>query len=734
MTQPRVPAPTRRLAIACAVAGAFAATAAAGQTVSAAPRGAALAAASSVTVAPRQPRFVYTATNRRLTDVLRDFAASQSVPAVLADGIDGVVSASFDITPREFLDAISKAYGILWYQDGAAYYFYPAKAIQSRLFRLKGYSRAQLTDLLVSLGLGDARYPLRFNDAQRTLLVYGPPRHVELVASALDSLDVGAAEGNDQIVKVFRLRYAAAGDRMLGETKLMGVVSMLRGLYSGPASTADEVSPVNGERKKPLGPRTSAGKLLPELPSLVRPAGTERPEEPTASRGMRSPVNFEDDQPSFEADEASNSVVVHGRAHRMRDYEMLIRRLDEKPVLVELEAMIVDVSTDSVTQLGINWAASRRASSVSLVGPDSAVQASSAGALIAGGGFSLSTVLAGAGRQLLARIDALQGDGKARILSKPSILGVVNRPAVMKERRIATIRVAGNQEANLFQVEAGTLLQVTPQVTISSDGTPQIKLSLYIEDGSFESGSVDAVPLIKKTEIRTEAHVKEGESLLIGGLVVETEGQLSNAVPGLGGLPVVGALFRSSGTRTTRAERMFMITPKVVGETLAAAPTQAPPAAAPLIPPQLPSSVSATRPRVSAAPLAPAETAPMPMQAYAQDPAQAQSAAAPDTQAHPGFRPQAVTARRRAPEADVPVMVAAAPAPAAWPAPQRAPAAPVPVMVASTMPVTAPRRTPAPPSPAAARQPGPRPAAGVPAVAGTREERMDALVNLVRMR
>ena len=62
MTQPRVSAPTRHLALACAVAGAFAASAAAGQTVSTAPRGAGLAAAASITVAPRQPRFVYTAT------------------------------------------------------------------------------------------------------------------------------------------------------------------------------------------------------------------------------------------------------------------------------------------------------------------------------------------------------------------------------------------------------------------------------------------------------------------------------------------------------------------------------------------------------------------------------------------------------------------------------------------------------------------------------------------------
>jgi len=667
MAYRRVPAPTRCIAAACAMVGVLAATAASGQAVSTAPRGASLAAAATLSVAPRQARFVYTATGKRLADVLRDFAASQSVPAVLADGIDGVVSASFDITPREFLDAMSKAYGILWYQDGAAYYFYPAKAIQSRLFRLKGYSREQLADLLGSLGLGDARYPLRFNVAQRTLLVYGPPRHVELVASALDSLDLGAAEGNEQVVKVFRLRYASAGDRTLGQTKVPGVVSTLRGLYSGSTWPGDEsprgTSPFI-EKMKSLQPPPGAGKLMPDFPTGNGRGTAGDKQEPAAqARGMRSPVNFEDDQPSFEADEGTNSVVVHGRAHRMRDYEVLIRRLDEKPVLVELEARIIDVSTDAVQQLGIDWSASRRGSSVSLVGPDTTPTSPAAGALV-GNGFSLSTVLAGAGRQLLARIDALQGEGKARILSKPSILGVANRPAVMKERRIATVRVAGNLEANLFQVEAGTLLQVTPQVTIAADGSPQIKLSLYIEDGSFEASSVDSVPLVKKTEIRTEAHVKEGESLLIGGLVVESDSQLQSQVPFLGSIPLVGALFRSNGNRTTRAERMFMITPRVVGESFAAAPAQAPaPAAPPPFPaPALapsPSSVSATRPRVSAAP--------------------------------------------------------------------------VPLMVAAAMPTTVP--LPSPSSPQPSRQAGQRPTVvGGNAVAGSREERMDALVNLLRVR
>jgi len=195
--------------------------------------------------------------------------------------------------------------------------------------------------------------------------------------------------------------------------------------------------------------------------------------------------------------------------------------------------------------------------------------------MLGNGTYTIGTLVADAGRQLMLRINAMQGEGKARVVSKPSVLGVANRPAVMKEKRVATVRVAGNLDAKLYQIEAGTLLQVTPQV-VSSGGVNQIKLSLYIEDGNFEATSVDAVPVLKKTEIRTEAHVREGESLLIGGLMVEASTDQQSGVPLLKDVPLVGGLFRWSGSRATRTERLFLITPKLVGGNAAPALSQPP--------------------------------------------------------------------------------------------------------------------------------------------------------------
>lgn len=528
----------------------------------------------SIGIAWSANAFVYQANGKRLGEVLQDFAASQGLPAIIADGVDGVVHGNFDARPEDFLSGITKAYPIVWYHDGTALYFYPAKAMQSRLFRLRGFSRRQVEDMLASLNIGDSRYPLRFNDRERTLMAYGPPRHLELISAALDSLDTGASERDRVMVRVFPLRYASAADRAVGRTNVPGMVTMLRGIYggsNGTSETSSSAQPAGAGKliNKMQAMRSTFGdsRLVPELGAKGSTggasAGTPPPESPTtgmAPRGLRSPVNGED-APWFEADEATNAVVVRGRLTKMAEYGYLIRRLDRRPVLVELEATIIDVNAEKAKALGIDWSvrAGRGQFSVTHQRPEVGGALGGSG----GGGFVLSTLWTDAGRELLSRVEMLRSEGQARIVATPKVLGVANRPAVMQEKRSASVRVSGNLDAQLYSVEAGTLLEVTPQVH-EMDGTTRMKLTLYIEDGQFESRLVDGVPVVKRTEIRTEAHVVEGESLLIGGITVEADANSGGGVPGLSKIPVVGNLFTWKGKRNTRNERLFLITPKLV--------------------------------------------------------------------------------------------------------------------------------------------------------------------------
>lgn len=525
------------------------------------------------TVPWRSRRFVYKAESRRLGDVLNDFGAAQAVPVVVGDGVEGVVQASFDTSPDNFLAAVSRAYGLIWYYDGAALYFYPARALRSRFFRLEGYSGAQVQRLLSSLKLLDPRYPLRYDETENTLLVYGPPRHVELASAAIEALDAGASERGSSTVRVFPMHYAWAADRQLGGQVVAGMASTLRGVYGG-GGVGGAVGAVASAAAQRTG--SAAGNaLMSKSIALQKTYGMDaiggspqtsaasgasaQPDSITGSapRGLRSPVESDKDAdaPTFQADEGTNSVIVRGAPARMDEYAEIIRRLDVPPTLVELEATIIDVSDDSLDALGVDWSFRNAKSSVSITSP--------AGVSNGVSTYSIGTLWANAGRQLLANINALASKGKARIVSKPRVLGVANRAASMQESRIVSVRVSGNLDSSLYQVEAGTLLNVTPQVVSYGDAM-RFKLSVYIRDGNFETNVVDQIPIVKRTEISTEAQLAEGEGLLIGGIALESETDSTSGVPLLSKIPLLGAAFRWQQTGHSRSERLFLITPRLV--------------------------------------------------------------------------------------------------------------------------------------------------------------------------
>ncbi|KQU80550.1 hypothetical protein ASE08_26550 [Rhizobacter sp. Root16D2] len=535
-------------------------------------------------------RFVYRADGKKLPDVLQDFAASQGIPVVVDSGVDGSVNANFNTRPEDFLNAMTRTYGVIWYFDGTTLFVYPSRAMQSRVFRMRGYDRQQVRSMLGSLGLGDARFPLKFDDRQQTLLAYGPPRHIELVSTVLEQLE---RDGHDRVgksIQVFPLRFATAGDRVFGNAKVPGLASTLNSLFSnngGGAATGGNqalkgaVNGMVGNANKARAAQATYGMKLPETGGGSN--ANKRDDEVRANQLSSSDAltPTEAERPFFQAEEATNAIIVRGLPDRMREYETLIRQLDIAQDLVEIEATIIDVSSDAFESLGVDWTFTKDGVTRLTVSPGSpGSQPGSAGSNTLAGS-NVTTLVGNAGKQLLARIRALEGTGKANILARPKVLGAVNRTASMTDKRVASVRVAGNLDANLFTVEAGTTLQVTPQIVSYADHR-EVRLSLSIQDGNFEGTVVDSVPIIKQTEINTEATVREGESLLIGGISIESNSKGRSGLPGLSRIPLLGAAFRHDESGSFRSERLFLLTPKVIGVGRAAAtPTVPAPAPAP---------------------------------------------------------------------------------------------------------------------------------------------------------
>ncbi|EGJ10700.1 type III secretion outer membrane pore, YscC/HrcC family protein, partial [Rubrivivax benzoatilyticus JA2 = ATCC BAA-35] len=268
-----------------------------------------------------------------------------------------------------------------------------------------------------------------------------------------------------------------------------------------------------------------------------------------------------------EADTRLNAVIVRDDPQRLPQYRQLISALDVEPQALEIEARIVDIDTDRLRELGINWRLSSGRSSL-LFG-----NGTNSDTLLSGsqrpeditpqgkGGF-LSAVLGGAD-ELALRINALQDQGAAKVVSSPQVLTLSDVEAVFDTSRTFYVRVAGREDVDLFSVSAGTTLRVTPHVFRDEHGV-RIKLLVAIEDGALSQQQVDQIPVVERASINTQALIFEGESLLVGGLTREASSNGVTKVPFLGDIPVLGNLFKSSVDSLRRTERLFLISPRLV--------------------------------------------------------------------------------------------------------------------------------------------------------------------------
>lgn len=529
------------------------------------------------------------ASNEPLTAFVVRFLTRQRVAAVVSELVGTeAVNGRFRGRPDVIFRAIADTYGLTWYFDGAALHVSSLAENRTKLLWVDPADATRAEKLLREMRILDARYPLRASPTEGYLLVSGPPRMVELVVDAMRLMaDSPGRAARASSTRVFRLKNAWADDTYINiggyETFVPGVARTLNDMM-GDASARDP-------RVRQL-PRKLNGLRGSGLAAVGR---TEAPMNPlkaesTQTDSARAPVRVDSANP--EARQASTAVIVAGGAivraeprinavivrdapERMPMYEELIAALDTASALVEVEATVIDLSTDNARELGIDWRAHRNqidiASSPNRLAGTGAPPRNLANDLLytdnpvsAGAGL-IGTLIFGSERSyFLARINALVESGDANLVSRPRVLTLDNNEAVLQSTQEFYIRVAGQEQVDLFNVTVGLVLRVTPTV-VEEDGVRRFKLLIRIEDGNANGVvRVDQIPVVNRNSIVTQAVVGEGESLLIGGYVIDENRNSQTGVPGLSNLPVLGWFFKQDSRSVRRVERMFMITPRVV--------------------------------------------------------------------------------------------------------------------------------------------------------------------------
>lgn len=170
------------------------------------------------------------------------------------------------------------------------------------------------------------------------------------------------------------------------------------------------------------------------------------------------------------------------------------------------------------------------------------------------------------GIDLGVMLDALMADNKAEMLAAPYIRTVNHKPAEIRmtqEYPFTELGTAGlSTVANVRFIDIGIILKVTPHVRMDPDGAPYVQMQLEPEVSSA-TGLANGVPIRSVRSSSSTANVRDGQTLVIGGIVQNDIRNVVQKVPGLGNIPLLGSLFRHKETAKDARELMIFVTPSV---------------------------------------------------------------------------------------------------------------------------------------------------------------------------
>lgn len=521
---------------------------------------------SAAPVPWQEATFTYFADKQELQKVLENFAQTfglelQASSAVLArkDTVSGRLTA---VSPTEFLNQLSSTYGLQWFYFGGTLYISRNFENATRTIAASGISLANFKKALTDLGVVEPKFGWGEVPDRGIAMVSGPVAYVDLVAWAVATLPLPQP---DQQFKVFRLKHAQVNDRIITyrDQQLLtaGVATILRNLISPDANRGGTANSALSGIAAPLRSMPPAQETQP-APGDATASGNK----PLLADNSKAPQSGSDAaRPVIQSDSRLNALIIKDTPQRMAIYEELIAVLDVPSKLVEIEAVIVDVNSSRVSELGIDWGA--RAGNVAAgFGQPALLPDAMTSTFVAGQNVSPTTVIPNAGSYLMARIKALEGDGDARVVSRPSVLTIDNLGALLDLSDTLYIRTTGERVASVVPITVGTTLRVTPRI-ISANGTESIHLVVDIEDGAIQDDrKFDGLPTVRRSTIGTQAVMGEKESLLIGGLNSESNLRQSNVVPGISNWPFIGIFFKKRSTKVEKRERLFLITPKIISE------------------------------------------------------------------------------------------------------------------------------------------------------------------------
>ncbi|MEJ5337934.1 MAG: hypothetical protein WHT26_11665, partial [Thermus sp.] len=246
------------------------------------------------------------------------------------------------------------------------------------------------------------------------------------------------------------------------------------------------------------------------------------------------------------------TLSIQGTEEQLAEVEKLLAQLDQAPKQVNLRVRIQEVQSTFIRNLGLKW---------NTVGGGNVV------ASILDSGLSLifDSTKSLAALNIIATLEALQRQGLSRALRDVNQTVLNNQTARLQSGETFLIRRVVDNRVERVPFDIGIIVAITPKVT--EDGS--ILLSINAEvSGNVQRNPVDGdVDRFTKQQITTTLRLKDGQTVILGGLTSQENSQVQQGVPLLMDIPLIGELFKQRTQETTDRELLVVITADIVKET-----------------------------------------------------------------------------------------------------------------------------------------------------------------------
>lgn len=398
------------------------------------------------------------------------------------------------------------------------------------------------------------------------MVITPQPKYLRTIEEWLERFDLGSGEAGQRLY-VYDVKNVKAADlaQTLGDVfgSSGGSASRSTGGVA-PGLEPVRINSLTGNRNNDRGGK-SAG---PTDPGGGAGAGGG------ATGGGNVSISGEGDV-RFSAVEESNSLIVRATAAQWESIRRVIERLDVVPLQVAIEAQIISVKLNDALNYGVKYyfenavagglgdAAGALSRGRNIWGDTHGAISFTDGASPTPAGISWTFVGPNAG----AIVSLLDSVSDVRVLSAPTLVVLNNKSASINSGQSIPINSTSidigtgnnNTVTSTQYLQTGITLSVTPRVNPGG----LVFLEIEQEDSS-PAAAGSGNPQIDQSTISTEVAIQSGQTVLLGGLIKQTDDRSSSGVPGLHKLPVIGGLFGKKNSGTSRQELIVLITPKVI--------------------------------------------------------------------------------------------------------------------------------------------------------------------------